>query len=450
MYESHNYGKPDMSTYRDDGCATLQAPVTPSVLKKSNISLFFCKQFSARSLIKSRNGFFWYNKVHMRKILLLLVLIDIFILTAAGRVRPQPETAAVPGPVHTPVAYTAPNSQPVTAGYWRYYDQLSKEEQDTYRILYQGLSAFRETIDFPFVSDLSFIRSNIALKMDHPELWFAAEPVYYMQGASVFRAEYKIEADTEDIFRQIERETDLIVSRIPAGSGDYEKALYLFKWLCENVTYNEHAVEAGQDVRSVFLEHRPVCGGIAAAFTLLAGKAGIPCLTVCGTAADGGRQISHAWNELFIDGSWTWADATWGNQKDWINMLEFGMDDAEALSVRTISTSAGADVLPAGAFTYPEADSRNKWCAHAGCLFDAYDRESATAYFKEKLAGPEGRIYMQFTDLEAYEAAKQDLYGSDNDMNAYFHTIVHDSFGEYRPWYFTDLPDKKALIFLVR
>lgn len=386
----------------------------------------------------------------MRKILFLLVLIDIFLFSAAVHSVPGTAATEVSGPAHTPLAYAEQDSEPVPAMPWLYYDQLSKEEQDTYRILYEGLSAFRESIDFPFVSDLSFIRSNIALKMDHPELWFAADPVYYMQGASVFRAEYRIEADTEDIFRQIDRETDLIVSRIPAGAGDYEKALYLFAWLCQNVTYDAGTVEAGQDVRSVFLEHRSVCGGIASAFTLLARKAGIPCITVCGSAAGDGGQVSHAWNELLIDGSWTWADATWGNQKDWVNMLEFGMDDAEALSVRTISTTAGTDVLPAGTFTCPKADSRNSWCAHAGCLFDAYDRDSAHAYFMARLTGTEERIFLQFTGSDAYEAAKQDLYGTGNDMNAYFHTVIHDHYGEYRPWFFTDLPDHNAMVFQVK
>ena len=387
----------------------------------------------------------------MKKILFLLLLIDIFLFTNIWRKQPEEVIEYTPAPVFSHVSHAERTEEPVPAEGWLYYDQLSQEEQDTYRILYEGLASFQNTIDFPFVSDLSFIKSNAALKMDHPELWYAADPVYYMQGGSVFRAEYKVNEDTETLVHRIDEETDRIISAMPQNVNTFTKAIYIYTWLCQNTEYDSRSSAGGQDVRSVFLEHRSVCGGIASAFTLLCRKADIPCITVCGAAFSDGENVSHAWNELYIDGQWTWADATWGDQKDWINMLEFGMNDDEALALRTVSTTAGTDRIPEGTFTVPSAQSReNSWCARTGCLFDSYDRKKVSDYFHEQMSLSTERMYLQFTGHAAYEEAVNDLCASGNDPDAYFHTIVHSYYGEYKPWYFSDMPEKNAMVFSVR
>lgn len=55
-----------------------------------------------------------------------------------------------------------------------------------------------------------------------------------------------------------------------------------------------------------------VCDGYAAAFAALMQAAGVPVLTVTGTA--GG--IPHAWNLIALDGAWYHIDCTWDDRDD--------------------------------------------------------------------------------------------------------------------------------------
>ncbi len=55
------------------------------------------------------------------------------------------------------------------------------------------------------------------------------------------------------------------------------------------------------------LKRKAVCQGYAGAFNLLAQKAGIYAIAVCGTAGGG----THAWNYVKIGGSYRYVDCTW-------------------------------------------------------------------------------------------------------------------------------------------
>ncbi len=380
--------------------------------------------------------------------MLLLVLLDcmVFGILARKEEIKQPVNEA-PVTVHTAPSASAQPEEVSFEPY--YYSLLSEDEKKTYLIIYEGLSSFTSRIDLPLIDDLTFIKTSTAVKMDHPEIWWGGAPVYYMRGNRVLYAEYDIPEDAASTAQRVDALADEVIAGMPEGAGQYGKALYLFMWLCQNVTYDDSAIQASQDVRSVFLDHASVCGGIASAYALLAQKAGLNCITVCGSALSEGTSVNHAWNEVCIDGTWVWADATWGNQNGWVNMLEFGMNDEEALRSRTISTTAGADPLPEGSFSYPSASGNAySYCARNGCLFESYDRDTVSDYF---LGVPvSSYMYIQFENSDAYLQARNDLYGEANSSAAFFHTVVFQKFGEYRPWYFTDMPEKNAMIFTVK
>ncbi len=118
--------------------------------------------------------------------------------------------------------------------------------------------------------------------------------------------------------------------------SDYEKALNIYRYLCQNVvydyvTYNYMILEDDFSISNfgnincfylegVFLDlenQYAVCDGIAKAYTLLCNIEGIDCVKVNGEiiSSDGGN---HAWNKVCLTldqeegAKWYYVDATWG------------------------------------------------------------------------------------------------------------------------------------------
>ena len=83
------------------------------------------------------------------------------------------------------------------------------------------------------------------------------------------------------------------------------RVLLLHDHLVRTVRYDVTAPRR-HSAAGALLDGRAVCDGYAAAFSLLANAAGIPCLTVTGEK-DG---IPHAWNLVKPDGTWYHADCT--------------------------------------------------------------------------------------------------------------------------------------------
>lgn len=92
-----------------------------------------------------------------------------------------------------------------------------------------------------------------------------------------------------------------------------EKATALYTYITDNVRYDRRYYD---DIASMPYESRTaygalkndlaICGGYAQAIQILFEKAGIPCLTVQGTA---GSEY-HMWDLAQIDGEWAYYDAT--------------------------------------------------------------------------------------------------------------------------------------------
>ena len=123
---------------------------------------------------------------------------------------------------------------------------------------------------------------------------------------------------------------------------DYEQALAIYEWLCVHVLYDhdaaaKDALYQGTDeyaqiygwscfyMEGVFINGLAVCNGIAAAYSAMCNIMGIPCHKVTGKANNGG----HAWNEIYIGGSWYISDATWGSSSVQINSQYYELLDFE-------------------------------------------------------------------------------------------------------------------------
>ena len=121
---------------------------------------------------------------------------------------------------------------------------------------------------------------------------------------------------TSDELRSMHEElmsaVDTVVSQIPPGFNDYDKALYVHDYIVKNTRYATE--KRGLTYNGLWgnaygclVDGSAVCQGYAEAFSLIMQKLGIEC-GVCTGNSDRG---SHAWNYVKIDGNYYWIDVTW-------------------------------------------------------------------------------------------------------------------------------------------
>ena len=123
-----------------------------------------------------------------------------------------------------------------------------------------------------------------------------------------------------------------IVAGIPEGSSDYDKALYLYKWLTDNVSYYNNGYLDYYDsdwnlLYDTLVNKDTVCAGYAEALYVMLNLAGVECVTVDGYVFMGGDWGGHIWNAAKIDGEYYQFDATWDTGEDPSHYLFFGISE---------------------------------------------------------------------------------------------------------------------------
>ena len=99
--------------------------------------------------------------------------------------------------------------------------------------------------------------------------------------------EYSMTAEEQKKTQKaIDKEADRMLADAPKEGSDYEKALYVFEKLIDEVDYVEDSAD-NQNIISVFLNHETICQGYAYATQYLLEKLGVSCTTVIGNVSDG-------------------------------------------------------------------------------------------------------------------------------------------------------------------
>lgn len=117
---------------------------------------------------------------------------------------------------------------------------------------------------------------------------------------------YTVTVEQEDALAQA---ADTILRSLKLdGASDYDKALAIYRYICDNVTYDESHL--GDDsyllqytAYAAAVQGTAVCAGIADLFYYLANAAGLD--------ARIRANDTHAWNFVRVDGKYYYADATW-------------------------------------------------------------------------------------------------------------------------------------------
>ena len=103
-----------------------------------------------------------------------------------------------------------------------------------------------------------------------------------------------------------------IVAGIPEGSGDYDRVLYIYRWLTENVTFADDDYYSGSWnlLYDALIEKRTLCAGYADSLYVMANLAGVDCIELIGGEYARGNWAGHSWNAAKIDGDYYFFDAT--------------------------------------------------------------------------------------------------------------------------------------------
>ncbi len=146
------------------------------------------------------------------------------------------------------------------------------------------------------------------------ELWWAVEQGY--------RPTFPISNTKAELF--YERAKMILRDIVTDGMTDYEKALAIYEYLIETVSYDYDAYYNVKSVdeeknntcyylEGVFEQGRAVCDGKSKAFVLLCGIEGIDCVRAFGSATGGG--VGHAWNYIKLGEYWYMVDTTEGDMR---------------------------------------------------------------------------------------------------------------------------------------
>ncbi len=153
-----------------------------------------------------------------------------------------------------------------------------------------------------------------------PELWAVNEKVN-LKGSSK-KAEQVIisydysEKDRAKIQTEIDKVTDIAISKVDKTASVYEQAKTVYKYLLDNYNYDFSLTKHKE--YELYSTGEGVCKAYSLAFKDIMQKLNIPCKVVVS------KEMQHQWNVIQINGHWYNVDASYGD------MYRTGNDDYSA------------------------------------------------------------------------------------------------------------------------
>lgn len=192
----------------------------------------------------------------------------------------------------------------------------------------------------PYGEFSSMVYNYIYLEQNGGNWAVAKSPVYehntveYEKNKSIstaLKSTYSVCSDEDSV-------KSLAASITSGCATDYEKALALHDWVCENIYYDSDSISADTNsapyvATDVISKKRAVCLGYANLYAALCRSLSIPCNVVTGYALGvfetsdnewndtniNTTEPNHAWNEVYIDNRWIIVDTTWDSGNKIIN-----------------------------------------------------------------------------------------------------------------------------------
>lgn len=198
-----------------------------------------------------------------------------------------------------------------------YYNHMDRERQAVYRAMHQGLLSLADSFQVPKIDGHALSDIFFELRLDHPELFWAASFKYKYYADSpnlIFIPEYlfeksKIKDHQKAMNARVEK-----LARPAAKLSEIEKEKYIHDFICENIHYDKLKKPYSHEIIGPLGHGVGVCEGIAKSVKILCDALGIWCMiALCGNNPEKGIKYRHTWNIVRIDGVYYHLDATFDN-----------------------------------------------------------------------------------------------------------------------------------------
>ncbi len=313
-----------------------------------------------------------------------------------------------------------------------YYSFLNEAEQQVYRTLLSSCESFEFEIPLRTpVSEDEVFHAVTAVSFDYPKYyWINSTYTYYRNNKDlVTSVKFESDGTEESSLQRIDVITSEVLKDLPEDT--YDAYRYLYEYIIDTTDYDAAAAVSGQNITSVFFDHRSVCAGYSKAFQYLCQKAGLYCTYVTGTAVmRDGATGNHAWNMVRINDRYYWVDVTWGDpmfegyETPSLNYNYFCVSDrflfAEHQIDNTISSESTMTELPV---SYPPCDDDSMdWYVRNGLYFETYDPNSVYPVIRQVVQEESERIELKFGSLDELMNAVSDLIYSENIFTVIYET----------------------------
>lgn len=208
-----------------------------------------------------------------------------------------------------------------------YYNQLNRNEQAIYKAFYQGVMEQRDIIPIPVkrISQEQFAKIYAAITRDNPLIYYMNQSACNLAtdglGHTAICPQYFFSKDkVKEYNRKIENAVNSLVAQLNlTKEDDYNKALKVHDWFCQNIEYdmlgsdmNELTrVIASHNIIGVFAHHKAQCEGIAKAVKVLLNSVDVRCIVATGMADSKRENGPHAWNIVNLNNTPYHLDVTW-------------------------------------------------------------------------------------------------------------------------------------------
>ena len=138
---------------------------------------------------------------------------------------------------------------------------------------------------------------------------------------------------------------EALVAEIPEGSSEYDKALYLYRWLTENVSFYDGDYYSGDWnlLYDALIRKKTVCAGFVEAMDVLYNLAGIECFMVGGSVYVNDCWSTHVWNAAKVDGEYYLFDALMDAETPPSKYSYFGVSEETVNSTYPRSMAGGSE-----------------------------------------------------------------------------------------------------------
>ncbi|MDO4649083.1 MAG: transglutaminase domain-containing protein [Eubacteriales bacterium] len=314
---------------------------------------------------------------------------------------------------------TEQEDESIFAGHWMYYyKQLSDKERKVYREMLASIQNF-ETEFYVTSGDTNLInRSFMALLYDHPELfWVHNKESFYTESYSdqdyaVFTPHYTYnQSEASQIQNSIEQAYQDLLSRIPSDASDYDKAMEIYVWIVDHVSYVSSMDD--QNIAGSLYNHEAVCAGYASAFQYFAERLDIPVIYVSGDfTRDDGSTEGHAWNIITLGGENYYVDVTNGDQPDFFAGASAQLEEHKTTMIDYLcpfpeeyEAVARSDMD----FAIPECTSHDlNFYVKNQASFSDYDYQTIYDFCKMRIDNGAAVVRFKFATDDAFQQALSD------------------------------------------